>query len=660
MNSPAPQSRLREIQRVIFPSPESPDTLPLYVDEAATFHTLTEPTSADLRKATESATIATVDSNAREMVQSRRSLQLPAGGYISLASYFNAFPASYWRRWTSLKHIVLVAELEGQGSLTVYRSNARGNIQRIERHTVDGLTRLEIPLSLAPFGDGGWYWFDLRAGKTPLTLNQASWAGADTGKQSSRVTVQITTMNKVDYCLKNLGQLADHPEVVDAITELLVVDQGTTKLQDASDLPQISGRLGGKLRIINQANLGGSGGFARGMYEAVANDHDYVILLDDDVLVEPESISRLITFADYCTTPTLVGGHMLDLSNRTVLHSFGESVNLWRFFYTQPVSEQQMRHDFAASSLRSTPWLHRRIDVDYNGWWMELIPTDVIRKIGLSLPLFLKWDDAEYGLRAKEAGFPTVSLPGAALWHISWIDKDDSVGWQAYFHTRNRFIAALFHSPYERGGRLVREDTYLDVKHSISMQYYTEAGRILALRDVLAGPSQLFSLLPQRVKEVRALSSGFSDATTMPSLSDFPPRAISKPPRRGLEPHVPTRLQLVPWTAKTVVRQLLVSVQPKFKDRPQAFVPYQDAAWWRLSQYDSAVVTNAEGTGAAWYKRDPAKVRSNLSDSISLHSTILRKWPELREEYRSALKDLTSVESWRSVFMQYTDSEIRP
>ena len=33
----------------------------------------------------------------------------------------------------------------------------------------------------------------------------------------------------------------------------------------------------------------------------------------------------------------------------------------------------------------------------------------VIAEVGLSIPAFLKWDDAEFGLRAGEAGFPTVS-----------------------------------------------------------------------------------------------------------------------------------------------------------------------------------------------------------------------------------------------------------
>ena len=145
---------------------------------------------------------------------------------------------------------------------------------------------------------------------------------------------------------------------------------------------------------------------------------------------------------------------MFDLHDRNVLHTLGEVVNPYIIGPAEPNSDQEMRHNFAQRNLRDTPWMHRRVDVDYNGWWMCMIPTEVIREIGLSLPVFIKWDDTEYGVRAKAAGFNTVSLPGSAVWHVSWIDKDDLVGWQSYFHTRNRFIYALLHSPYEFGGGL--------------------------------------------------------------------------------------------------------------------------------------------------------------------------------------------------------------
>ncbi|MFF3151354.1 hypothetical protein ACFVRU_59145, partial [Streptomyces sp. NPDC057927] len=52
---------------------------------------------------------------------------------------------------------------------------------------------------------------------------------------------------------------------------------------------------------------------------------------------------------------------------------------------------------------------------------------------------------------------------------------------------RTVMIAALLHSPYEHGGRVVRETSYMDLKHLISMQYYTAVGRTMALRDLLMG-----------------------------------------------------------------------------------------------------------------------------------------------------------------------------
>ena len=53
--------------------------------------------------------------------------------------------------------------------------------------------------------------------------------------------------------------------------------------------------------------------------------------------------------------------------------------------------------------------------------------------------------------------------------------------WQAYFHLRNRFVAALLHSTYPRGGRIIRESLNHQIAHLVSMQYSTAAMRLLAL-----------------------------------------------------------------------------------------------------------------------------------------------------------------------------------
>ena len=643
------------LQRVILPSADQTDTIPLYVDAGpASGIRLRENDELARSPKLPEDKLQMFSSGSRqahfEDLLSRTSMRVRSGEQISFGTYFNAFPASYWRRWTSVRDVRLVVRTTGTGSVTVYKSNARGSVQRVDGRHVDGETTSEFELSLKPFGDGGWYWFDLAASSTELVLQSGQWETNEAARDSGQVTLEITTMNKPDFCLNNARILADNLDALTNVKEILIVDQGTQKVQDQEGFAEVEALLGGKLRVINQANLGGSGGFARGMYEAVENGSDYVLLLDDDIVVEPESIVRLLTFADRCRKPTIVGGHMFDLYNRSVLHTFGEVVDPFRIVPAQPHADMELRHDFGVANLRQTAWLHRRVDVDYNGWWMCLIPTRVIKEIGLSLPLFIKWDDAEYGLRAREAGYSTVSLPGAAVWHVSWMDKDDMVGWQAYFHERNRLVTTLIHSPYPKGGRVLRESAQADVKHLVSMQYFTEHGRLEALKDIFKGPSELHQVLASKLPEINALKSEYTDAQLKENVDDFPAPKLGRGPMGGALIGMPRKKDLVSWGIKTVSRQLVKNPAPESAERPQGFLAHRDNRWFRLAHYDSVVVSNAEGTGASWYRRDPKKLKSMLAEATRLHLRLYREWDNLAEQYRAALPDITSIAAWKRTF----------
>ncbi len=187
-------------------------------------------------------------------------------------------------------------------------------------------------------------------------------------------------------------------------------------MDERDEYPAIAEDLGGDtLQIITQPNLGGSGGFSRAMLETLQRpDSDFVQLLDDDVRIEPESLRRSITFGRFATVPTLVGGaHMFDLLDRPKLHAWAEVVDqapfMWRTLF-----QEDMPHDFSATNLRQDPILHMRLDADYNGWWMCLIPpVEVIRAVGLSLPAFIKWDDAEFCLRAARPDFRRCRCPAS-------------------------------------------------------------------------------------------------------------------------------------------------------------------------------------------------------------------------------------------------------
>ncbi|WP_237241822.1 glycosyltransferase [Rothia nasimurium] len=656
------------LQNIVFPSMENSDTLPLYVDQSGiqkssdnSFLYQRETTlKEDIKRGEElsQGNEATYSDDSLASKASRYSITIDSNKRISFATYFNAFPASYWKRWTTVKSVNLEYQVNGSGTIFIYKSNAWGNVQTVKSISFNGLSSSAVELPLVAFGDGGWYWFDIVSSDKPIVIDYARWTTNNVRPKIGEVTLQITTMNKPDYCISNLRAIGESQEVLDVVKEVLVVDQGTNKVQNHEDFEEVAELLAGKLRIINQANLGGSGGFARGMYEGVHNGSDYVLLLDDDVAIEPESIVRSIIFGDYCKKPTLVGGHMFDLNNRTVLHTFGEKINPYRFFW-EPAHESLVSgFNFAFGNLRGTPWLHRRIDVDYNAWWMCLIPTAVIKEIGLSLPVFIKWDDAEYGYRAKKAGYNTVSLPGTAVWHVSWVDKDDLVGWQSYFHERNRLIAALIHSPYERGGRLLKESTFADFKHLISMQYSTEEGRIMAFKDVLAGPDHLHNILESRIKDVREMLSRHSETQFISDIDELPQPQTTKPPRKGRGFTPPSYKSLIPWTLKTLVRQTIIPVADEAKLAPQVHIAHQDNRWWRTSQYDSALVSNAEGSAVSWYKRNPVLLRSKLIEAINLHAQLASQWTQLSKLYREKAAEIASIESWQKTFDEHTESEL--
>ena len=89
---------------------------------------------------------------------------------------------------------------------------------------------------------------------------------------------------------------------------------------------------------------------------------------------------------------------------------------------------------------------------------------------------------------------------------------------------------------------------------------------------------------------------------------------------------------VVPWTLKTVIRQMLPPTKES-KQRPEAFVSHANSKYYVLSQYDSALVTKADGSGAAWYRRDPRKLRRLLARSASARSALTLNWERLRKEY---------------------------
>lgn len=585
-------------------------------------------------------------------ILSRSSIRVFARSRVSTGTFFNAFPASYWQRYTSVRSVRLRVSLEGRGLLSVYKSSARGRSSAVASRTFEDEI-VEFDLPVRAFVDGGMYWFDVAAAEVDATVSNAEWlAPAEDDWTPGTVSIGITTFNRPSYCLNQIRTVGAYPDTVELIDRLNVVDQGTDLVQNQDGFVDAAAALGEKLHLVRQPNLGGSGGFSRAMLETLRQGASrYVLLLDDDAISEPEAIYRAVRFADFAVTPTVVGGGMLHLDDRAVLYTQGETWNYSKAWMS-PSSGTEYDHDFAEDTVRETPELHRRASADFNGWWMCLIPTAVIREIGLSLPVFLKFDDIEFSLRAGAHGYPTVCLPGVAVWHMAWHDKDPTRTWEEYFIHRNRWITAALHPGGRRAGILPLHSFLGDVKLLLMLQYSTVRLRHEALRDLLQGPDNLPGLLATKQKVLQQLRSEFSDARVVEDIASLPP--VRRTSRmwlgRVVRPTNPLAALLL--AARVGVRQLLVKESRGSRKNPERIIAAPDNSWWRFADIDSALVTAPDGSGVAWYQRDRATMHRFLGRSIRLHLRLARTWPRLTKRYTDALPNLVGEKAWSDTFAQ--------
>jgi galactofuranosylgalactofuranosylrhamnosyl-N-acetylglucosaminyl-diphospho-decaprenol beta-1,5/1,6-galactofuranosyltransferase len=622
------------LSRIILPRPGEPlDVRKLYLEESTT--------------------------NARRAhATTRTSLQIGAESEVSFATYFNAFPASYWRRWTICKSVVLRVEVTGAGRVDVYRTKATGARIFVEGRqfagTDDQPAAVEIEVGLQPFEDGGWIWFDVTT-DSKVTLLSGGWYASEPAPGTANIAVGIPTFNRPADCANALAELTADPLVDEVIGAVIVPDQGVRKVRDHPDFPAAAARLGNRLSIHDQPNLGGSGGYSRVMYEALKNtDCQQILFMDDDIRIEPDSILRVLAMHRFAKSPMLVGGQMLNLQEPSHLHIMGEVVNPSNFMWTA-APHTEYDHDFAEYPLNDdnerSKLLHRRIDVDYNGWWTCMIPRQVAEELGQPLPLFIKWDDADYGLRAAEHGYPTVTLPGAAIWHMAWSDKDDAIDWQAYFHLRNRLVVAAMHWDGDVTG-LIRSHLKATLKHLACLEYSTVAIQNRAIDDFLAGPEHIFSILESALPEVHRMRKEYPDAVVLPAASELP-----KPQQKTKAMKPPVNPVSVSYRLARGILHNMTEADPQAHRQPEFNVPTQDARWFRLCTLDGATVTTADGCGVVYRQRDRRKMFSLLFASLRRQRRLASRFDEMRRAYRDALPVLSSKQKWEAALLPAAGKE---
>ncbi|MEJ3651992.1 glycosyltransferase [Actinomycetes bacterium KLBMP 9759] len=576
----------------------------------------------------------------------RTSVRIAPNSLVSTNTYFGRFHATYWQRWTAATEVEVDAVVSGTGRVRLMASDTN-KIWRIvaAAELTDAKDRhVRLVGRIDRFVDGGGMWLELATETGELSVTDVRWSVA-TERPLARTDVVICTYNRVDDCLNTMQALADDPLALSRVGTVHVVDQGNDTLESRPRFAGVSAALGEQLNYVRQPNLGGAGGFTRGIFNAMAGEpHEQadIIIMDDDVLLEPEILVRLTGFAASTTHPTIVGGQMLNLLHPSQLHISAEYADIELLRVGIPMPGALHEANLLGTDKEGLPVnQERRVDTEYNGWWSCLVPAEIVRTIGYPLPLFFQWDDIEFGYRARAAGFPTVALPGAGVWHadFGWKDWDE---WHRYFNMRNGLITAALHTGFSTR-RIVGRLSQTLSHYLVSMHYGLSATMLTAIEDFLKGPEILRDGSAAAAAEIRRIRAAYPETVMHPmrevggDKKDFREvqvvRAANPPGRPNL----------------TWVKRLAFLLLERAPHRT-GFVPAGDAHWWHVSTFEKALVADMSEQGFRVRTRDRKLALQLAKRGARVMRRLAVEGPGVAARYRAEMGNLTSRANWARLY----------
>lgn len=374
--------------------------------------------------------------HAQRLVAEDGALYVPARTVVDFAAYLNGLPYNKWKRYTDLGAVSLTLRAQGTFTLTLtgYSLNPYRPIRReygSRTCSLDGPS--EVTLDYPDVKDE-FISFEIST-LEGCVLYGGSYLGEfpEEAVREVNLAIATTTFRKEDYIRHNVEairrELLEGDDPVKDHLFLNVVDNGRTLKKEEIESDHV--------RLFPNKNTGGSGGFSRGMMESLHMEERItnVLLMDDDVLVLPESIRRLYTLLTVLKKDlrrAIVSGAMLELDHMDLMT---EDIGFIRpdksFCHLKPYYEVSRLENVLEANREVPHHSHT-----YAGWWCCCIPAGIIREKGYSLPLFVRGDDAEYGLRANTR---FLTMGGICIWHAGFEDKF-SANTNFYQEYRNMWI----------------------------------------------------------------------------------------------------------------------------------------------------------------------------------------------------------------------------
>ncbi len=245
-------------------------------------------------------------------------------------------------------------------------------------------------------------------------------------------------------CLESLRHLR-YPSA-----RIVVIDNGSTddSLARLSEAVASEASLACEILALS-SNVGFAGGMNRGIAHALAAGAEYVFLLNNDTLVAPDVFERLLAAAQAFPDAGLIGCELRYEGSETAPGYALIGFDWWRG-YTR--------------TWDVPPGGQEPVAVDVVSGCAVLVWRALIDRIGvMDDRYFLYFEDVDWAVRARRAGYTCLVVRGAVVWHRtarSTRGDQRAPRWTAYYyHTRNNMLLMRKLAPLR--GRLLFTPFYI-------------------------------------------------------------------------------------------------------------------------------------------------------------------------------------------------------
>jgi hypothetical protein len=233
--------------------------------------------------------------------------------------------------------------------------------------------------------------------------------------------------------------------------------------------------------IVNEENLGGSGGFNTGLRTAYAKGYPYLMCVDNDAMLDENAIGNLVAFLDAHREVGMAASKILHLERPDAIQQFGQTIDFEYFCTEVPFL-----------NVPDDGTLPEYLYVDSVAACSLMVRRTTIEKIGfLPEENFLYWDDTEWCYLCNQAGMKVASVGNSIALHAMGAKREDVNTFPTYYAWRNwiRFFAK--YTPRERWDKMAETflgSVFSEVYAGIHKGEYSRMNTImLAYDDAIHG-----------------------------------------------------------------------------------------------------------------------------------------------------------------------------